>query len=192
MTNDPLHKLIILSAPSGAGKTSIARGLLNSGLGLEFSISACSRDKRPGEIEGKDYVFLSPDEFISRKNQGDFLEWEEVYPDHFYGTLKSEVQRIWNNGHHVLFDVDVYGGRKIKEIYGDQVLALFIQPPSVQELEKRLNRRSSDSPEKIAMRLNKAEEELAFSKYFDKVITNDNLEIAVNETLDIVMSFLNS
>ncbi|MEA1876882.1 MAG: guanylate kinase [Bacteroidota bacterium] len=190
MTKD--GKLIILSAPSGAGKTSIARGLLNSGLGLEFSISACSRDKRPDETEGKDYVFLSPDEFKSRKNQGDFLEWEEVYPDHFYGTLKSEVQRIWKNGHHVLFDVDVYGGRKIKEIYGDQVLALFIQPPSVQELEKRLNKRSSDSHEKIAMRLNKAEEELAFSKYFDKVITNDNLEIAINETLDIVRSFLNS
>ena len=186
------RKLIILSAPSGAGKTSIAKGLLNSGLGLEFSISACSRDKRSGEIDGKDYIFLSPDEFISRKNRGDFLEWEEVYPDHFYGTLKSEVQRIWNNGNHVLFDVDVYGGRKIKDIYGDQVLALFIQPPSIQELQLRLNRRSSDSPEQVTMRLNKAKEELALSKYFDKVIINDNLDTAIHDTLEVVKTFLYS
>ncbi|MCK5821764.1 MAG: guanylate kinase [Bacteroidales bacterium] len=189
MTND--GKLIILSAPSGAGKTSIAKGLLNSDLMLEFSISACSRERRTAEIDGKDYIFLSPDEFKNRKNSGDFLEWEEVYPDHYYGTLKSEVQRIWDNGHHVLFDVDVYGGRKIKQIYGDQVLGIFIQPPSIQELKKRLNSRSSDSPEKIAMRLNKAEEELGFSRYFDRVIINDNLGKAIEETLDVVKSFLN-
>jgi len=190
MTND--EKLIILSAPSGAGKTSIAKSLLSSGLGLEFSISACSREIRPGEINGKDYIFLSPDEFKFRKNHGDFLEWEEVYPDHFYGTLKSEVQRIWNNKHHVLFDIDVYGGKKIKEIYGDQVLAIFIQPPSIQELQKRLNKRSSDSPDKIAMRLNKAEEEMGIAKYFDKVIINDNLDTAIQETLEIVKTFINS
>lgn len=186
------EKLIILSAPSGSGKTSIAKELLLAGLGLEFSISACSRDKRPGEIDGKDYIFLNPEEFKSRINNGDFLEWEEVYPDHFYGTLKSEIQRIWDNGHQVLFDLDVYGGKKIKSFFEDKALALFIQPPSVEELRNRLINRSSDSEEKIAMRLNKAEEELTFAKYFDKVIVNDQLDIATKEIIETIKSFLAS
>ena len=183
-------KLIILSAPSGAGKTTIAKALLSADLNLEFSISACSRQKRAGEIDGKDYFFLNPGEFKARIEKGEFLEWEEVYPDHFYGTLKSEVQRIWGQNHNVLFDIDVFGGRKIKQIYGNQALALFIQPPNIDTLIERLNSRSSDPPEKIAMRINKATEELEFAQFFDHSIINDELDQAISEALDYIKPFL--
>ncbi|MBT3241743.1 MAG: guanylate kinase [Bacteroidetes bacterium] len=183
-------KLIVLSAPSGSGKTTIAKELLSAGLGLEFSISACSREKRTSETDGKDYFFLSPEEFQSRIESGDFLEWEEVYPKHFYGTLKSEVQRIWDEGKHVLFDIDVKGGRSIKQLYQTQTLAVFIQAPSIEVITERLNNRSTDSPEIIAMRINKAEEELGYAKYFDRIIINDQLDTAVRETIDYVRQFI--
>ncbi len=186
-----MNKVIILSAPSGSGKTTIARKLLASDLGLEFSISACSREKRPGEIDGQDYFFLSPDEFRDRIQNDEFFEWEEVYKDHYYGTLKSEVHRIWDAGHTVLFDVDVVGGLNIKKILNDQALALFIQPPDLESLKARLIGRSSDSEEKIAMRLNKAAEELTFASKFDRIIINDRLQMAINETIDVVKDFLN-
>lgn len=183
-------KLIILSAPSGAGKTTIARHLLQAGLNLEFSISACSREKREGETDGLDYYFLSESDFKSHISKGDFLEWEEVYPGHFYGTLKSEVERITGSGRNVLFDVDVKGGLNIKRFYGEKALAIFIEPPSVFDLEKRLRARSTDSEEKIMMRLDKSIQELGFARDFDLVIINDDLEIAKKETADHVRKFL--
>lgn len=187
-----MQKVIILSAPSGSGKTTIARELLNSELGLEFSISACSREKRSTEIDAKDYFFLSPDEFRARIENDEFIEWEEVYKDHFYGTLRSEVDRIWERGNTVLFDVDVVGGLNIKKQLGDQALAIFIQPPDIKTLKERLIGRSSDSDEKISMRLNKAEEELKYASKFDVIIINDKLDQAINKTLYFVKAFLNA
>jgi len=183
-------KLVILSAPSGAGKTTIARHLLNSGLQLKFSVSACSRGKRPGEENGKDYYFFSPDEFRKSIESGEFLEWEEVYPGHYYGTLKKEVDRITRSGFNVLFDVDVMGGINIKRQYQDLALAIFIQPPSITELENRLKLRSTDTLEKIQMRIYKARFEMSFAKEFDVVIINDKLEIALEETTASVRKFL--
>ena len=188
--NSETGKLIILSAPSGAGKTTIAHHLLQAGLNLEFSVSACSRDKREGETDGLDYYFLSESEFVSHINKGNFLEWEEVYPGHFYGTLKSEVERIIGSGRNVLFDVDVVGGLNIKRYYKDKALAIFIKPPSVSDLEKRLRARSTDSEEKIMMRLKKSIHELGFASDFDLVIINDDLEIAKKEAVDSVRKFL--
>jgi guanylate kinase len=185
-------KLIIFSAPSGAGKTTIVHHLLEAGLDLQFSISAASREKRENEINGKDYYFISADEFRKKIENDDFLEWEEVYEDHYYGTLKSEVERIWNEGHHVIFDVDVVGGLNIKKYYGNRALAIFVMPPSVKHLEERLQKRSTDSKEKIKLRLQKAEKELGFAKQFDKVIVNDDLEMAKAEAVQIVSVFLNS
>lgn len=190
MTKKP--KLIILSAPSGAGKTTIARHLLDAGLGLEFSVSACSRAMRPGEIDGKDYYFLSVAEFRRRAATGDFIEWEEVYPTHLYGTLKSEISRIHSNGHSVLFDVDVKGGISLKRIFGDQALSIFVRPPSLQALRERLVRRGTDSPEKIALRLAKADAEMADSVQFDLIITNDILADALVEAERIVRNFLSN
>jgi len=138
-------KLIIFSAPSGAGKTTIVHHLLKSGLDLQFSISAASREKRKNEIDGKDYYFIPADEFRKKIENNEFLEWEEVYKDHYYGTLKSEVERIWSEGLHVIFDVDVVGGMNIKKYYGDRALSVFVMPPSVKHLEERLRKRSTDS-----------------------------------------------
>jgi len=188
MTND--QKYIILSAPSGAGKTTIARHLLHAGLGLEFSITACSRNKRAGEIDGSDYYFLSKEEFLNLVDKGDFLEWEEVYPDHFYGTLKSEISRIHSNGNRILFDVDVVGGLNIKKVFREKALAIFISPPSIESLQERLQKRATDTPEKIRLRLDKAEAEMARAPEFDKIIINDNLEIALEESEKIVRNFL--
>jgi guanylate kinase len=184
------QKFIILSAPSGAGKTTIARHLLNSGLGLEFSITACSRAMRTGEKDGVDYYFISAAEFKNRVDAGEFLEWEEVYPNHFYGTLKSEIQRIQDKGHSVLFDVDVVGGLNIKKIFGNEALAVFISPPSIGALKERLEKRATDPPEKIQLRLNKAELEMKRAPEFDVIVINEDLDRALAETEKLVGDFL--
>ena len=183
-------KLIIFSAPSGAGKTTIVKHLLQQGFDLEFSISATSREPRHTETHGKDYYFLSGEEFLAKVENDEFLEWEEVYKGTSYGTLKSEVERIREQGKNVVFDVDVVGGLNIKKYYGDEALAVFVQPPSVEELRKRLVGRSTDSEEKIAMRVAKAEHELSFAKQFDVVIINDKLEDAIKEAETIITEFL--
>ena len=184
-------KLIIFSAPSGAGKTTIVRHLLNQNLGLEFSISATSRAMRHTETNGKDYYFLSSEEFKAKIDNNEFLEWEEVYAGTFYGTLKSEVERIRNNGNHVIFDVDVVGGCNIKKYYGDEALAVFVQPPSVEELRNRLISRSTDAPEVIEKRVAKAEYELTFANQFDVIITNDQLEKALAQAEQVIREFIN-
>ncbi|WP_321368542.1 guanylate kinase [uncultured Draconibacterium sp.] len=183
-------KLIIFSAPSGAGKTTIVKHLLQQGFDLEFSISATSREPRHTETHGKDYYFLSGEEFLAKVENDEFLEWEEVYKGTSYGTLKSEVERIREQGKNVVFDVDVVGGLNIKKYYGDEALAVFVQPPSVEELRKRLVGRSTDSEEKIAMRVAKAEHELSFAPHFDVVIVNDNLDDAFVEAETIITEFL--
>lgn len=184
-------KLIIFSAPSGSGKSTIINYLLQQDLHLRFSISATSRAPRGTEKNGVEYYFLTPDEFRTRIAAGDFLEYEEVYADTFYGTLKSEVERILNSGDNVIFDVDVVGGCNIKSHYGARALSLFIQPPSIDELRKRLNGRGTDAPEVIEQRIAKARYELSFAGKFDRVIINDNLATAQAEALDIIKNFLN-
>jgi len=184
-------KLVIFSAPSGAGKTTIVKHLLQQDLNLEFSVSATSREPRPGETKGKDYYFLSTEEFRKKINNGEFLEWEEVYKGIFYGTLKSEVERIRNAGKHVIFDVDVVGGLNIKKFYGNEALAVFVQPPSVEELKNRLQNRSTESEEKIKMRIAKAEQELAYASQFEIIIINDNLKFALKIVERKVAEFLN-
>jgi guanylate kinase len=183
-------KLIIISAPSGAGKTTIVKHLLNSDLNLTFSVSATTRSPRAGERDGEDYYFISVEDFRNRVSNNEFVEWEEVYKDHLYGTLKSEIDRIWEKGSHVIFDVDARGGVNLKNKFGNQAAALFIMPPSVQELELRLRTRGKDSPEKIKMRLAKAETEMKLANQFDFVIVNKELDRAVRESTAIVSSFL--
>lgn len=183
-------KLIIFSAPSGAGKTTIVRYLLEQDFNLAFSVSATSREPRPNEEHGKDYYFISKEEFQQKISNGEFLEWEEVYKGIFYGTLKSEVERIRNEGKNVIFDVDVVGGLNIKKFYGDDALAVFVQPPSVAELRKRLVNRSTEPEEKIAMRIAKAEHEMSFAPQFDVVIVNGKLEEALKEAEKVVSRFL--
>lgn len=183
-------KLIIFSAPSGAGKTTIVKHLLQQNLGLEFSISATSRGMRHTETDGKDYYFLSSDEFRKKIENNEFLEWEEVYAGTYYGTLKSEVERIRNNGKHVIFDVDVIGGCNIKKYYGDEALAIFVQPPSVEELQNRLVCRSTDAPEVIEKRVAKAEYELTFANKFDVIVVNDELDKACMKAEQLVLEFI--
>lgn len=183
-------KLIIFSAPSGSGKSTIINFLLQQNLRLRFSISATSRAPRGTEKDGVEYYFLSPEEFRARIAADEFLEYEEVYTDKFYGTLKSEVDRILNEGDHVIFDVDVVGGCNIKNYYGNKALSIFIQPPGIEELRKRLEGRGTDSPEVIDSRIAKAEYELSFSPKFDVIVTNDDLEKAQAEALGIVQRFL--
>lgn len=185
-------KLIIFSAPSGSGKTTIYKKLFAKGLPLEFSVSACSRPMRKGETDGKDYYFLSVDDFKKKIAYDEFLEWEEVYSGSFYGTLKSELTRIWKNGNHVVFDLDVLGGVKIKKIFKEKALALFIQPPSIEELERRLINRSTETPESLKKRLDRAKMELSYAPEFDVCIINDNLEAAVEKAEKIIRDFLNS
>lgn len=184
-------KLIIFSAPSGSGKSTIINYLLKQGLRLRFSISATSRAPRGTEKDGVEYYFLTPDEFRARIAKGDFLEYEEVYTDKYYGTLKSEVERILNEGDNVIFDVDVVGGCNIKKFYGERALSIFIQPPSIEALRERLTGRGTDSPEVIESRIAKAEYELGFAKRFDRIIVNDQLEPACQEALSIIREFLN-
>ncbi len=183
-------KLFIFSAPSGSGKTTIVKHLLKQDFKLEFSISATSRAKRGNEVDGKDYHFLSAEEFKAKIEKDEFLEWEEVYEGCFYGTLKSEVDRIRNQGKNVIFDVDVVGGTNIKKYYKEEALAIFIQPPSIEELENRLRNRNTDSDEVIAQRTEKFKFELAFSDQFDKVIVNDKLEDAFAEAEASITNFI--
>lgn len=187
-----MGKVIIFSAPSGAGKSTIVNYLLGKNLGLEFSVSATCRAPRGKEQHGKEYYFFTEEEFKRRIAAGEFLEYEEVYPGCFYGTLNSEVQRIWAEGKTVLFDVDVVGGLNIKKKFGNQALALFIQPPSVEALRERLQGRGTDSPEKIEQRVAKAEYELSFAPRFDTVIVNDRLDDALAEAERKVRDFLNA
>lgn len=183
-------KLVIFSAPSGSGKSTIINYLLKQGLNLHFSISATSRLPRGTEQNGVEYYFLSPDEFRARIAAGDFLEYEEVYTDKFYGTLKCEVERLLQEGKHVIFDVDVVGGCNIKKFYGERALSVFIQPPSVEELRKRLEGRGTDTPEVIESRIAKAEYELGFAPRFDVVVVNDDLEQAETKALQVIQDFL--
>ena len=183
-------KCIILCAPSGAGKTSITKFLLEQELGLEFSISACNREARENEVNGIDYYFLSTEGFKNRIENEEFVEWEEVYKDNYYGTLATEINRIWNKGNNVIFDVDVEGGLSLTKHFGEKALAIFIKPPSMEALEERLRGRGTETEEKIQKRLDKASKELDFAKWFDTVIVNDNLEDAQQEVLTIVKSFL--
>ncbi len=183
-------KLVIFSAPSGSGKTTIVRRVLPMLPRLAFSVSATSRQMRPGEQNGRDYYFLTADEFRKAVAAGDFLEYEEVYAGQFYGTLKSELSRIWAQNQDVVFDVDVKGGLRIKEQFPQQSLAIFIQPPSVAELKRRLEGRGTETPETLKKRLDRAEEELGFAPRFDLRIVNDDLERAVAEVQAAVTAFL--
>jgi len=183
-------KLLIFSAPSGAGKTTVVKHLLTKNFKLEFSISATNRPMRPNEVDGKDYHFLSTEEFQARISKDDFLEWEEVYKGCFYGTLKSEVDRITEKGNNVIFDVDVVGGLNIKKFYEDKALAVFIQPPSVEELENRLRGRLTDSEEVIRNRVDKFIYELSYANRFDTIIINDKLNVALNEAEETLTKFL--
>ncbi len=183
--------IIIFSAPSGAGKSTLVNYLLQQGLNLEFSISATSRAPRGTEQDGEAYYFLSPEEFKSCIEANEFVEHEEVYAGCYYGTLKSEIERISVKGNHVVFDVDVVGGINLKRIFGDEALALFIAPPSVEELRKRLIGRQTDSMEMIEQRVAKAEHELTYAPQFDQVIVNDDLPTAQEEAKQIIESFLN-
>ncbi|MGB5507771.1 guanylate kinase [Robiginitalea sp.] len=184
-------KLIVFSAPSGSGKTTIVRHLLSQPeLNLAFSVSATSRPRRPKEKQGEHYYFMSISEFKKHIKNDDFLEWEEVYRDNFYGTLKSEVTRLWEEGKNVIFDIDVAGGLRIKRKFPDQTLAVFVKPPSVDELKIRLKKRSTESEDKINMRIAKASIELATAPQFDKIVNNIDLETALNESRDLVADFI--
>lgn len=183
-------KLIIISAPSGAGKTTLVKHLLDTNPDLVFSVSACSREKRPHEKEGKDYYFISAEEFKNKIRNDEFVEWEEVYKDHFYGTLKSEIERILSGGKSVVFDVDVIGGLNIKKQYGNMALAIFVMPPSVEELQKRLVKRSTESDKEMKNRIAKAGAEMEYVSEFDRIIVNDDLNKAKQEVRDTVKEFL--
>ena len=185
-------KLIVFSAPSGSGKTTIVRYLLaQKELNLEFSVSATSRAKRGDEIDTKDYYFLSIDDFKQHIKADEFLEWEEVYRDNFYGTFKKEVERIWALGKHVIFDIDVSGGLRIKRKFPEQTLAVFVKPPSIDALKIRLKKRQTESQDKINMRVAKASAELATAPLFDCIIENDVLEMAQKEAYTTVSQFIN-
>lgn len=183
-------KAIIFSAPSGAGKTTIVHHLLNKDLNLEFSVSACSRPMRPNEKHGEDYYFLTVEEFKVRIIRNEFLEWEEVYKDNYYGTLKSEIDRIWAMGKYVIFDVDVVGGMNLKKYFGKNALSVFVKAPSIAHLEARLKQRETETPESIARRIGKAEKEMAYATQFDYVLLNDDLDKACHEAETVVSNFL--
>ena len=186
-----MGKLIIFSAPSGSGKSTIINYLLRKELNLAFSISATSRPPRGSEQNGVEYFFLSPEEFKQRIANDDFLEYEQVYQDRFYGTLTEQVEKQLSAGQNVIFDVDVVGGCNIKKFYGERALSVFIQPPSVEELRKRLQGRGTDAPEVIESRIAKAEFELGYADKFDVIIVNDDLETAQNEAFKVINNFIN-
>jgi guanylate kinase len=183
-------KAIIFSAPSGAGKTTIVRHLLNQFDELSFSVSACSRAQRKNEIHGVDYYFLSINEFKEKIARQEFVEWEEVYTDNFYGTLKSEVERIWNEGKVVIFDVDVVGGVNLKKYFEEKALAIFVKPPSIQHLRNRLSQRATETIESIERRMAKAEKEMGYAVYFDYILNNDLLAKALEEAEEVVGKFI--
>ena len=186
-------KLLVFSAPSGSGKTTIVRHLLaQPDLNLEFSISCTTRSPRGEEVDGKDYYFISWDEFKKHIKAEDFVEWEEVYTDNFYGTLRTEVERIWALGKHVIFDIDVAGGLRIKSKFPKETLAVFVKPPSVDELKRRLKQRSTESEDKINMRIAKASVELATAPQFDTIIKNYDLDVAKEEAYQLVKKFINT
>jgi len=186
-------KLIVFSAPSGSGKTTIVHHLLDQkDLNLDFSISVTSREKRGSEIDGKDYHFISLDEFKNHIDQKDFVEWEEVYHNNFYGTLKSELSRIWSYKKHVIFDIDVIGGLRIKNKFPKQTLSVFVKPPSIKVMEDRLRNRKTDSEIRIQERVRKAERELKYANEFDYILVNDDLETAKKEAYKLVKSFVES
>lgn len=186
-----MGKAIIFSAPSGAGKTTIVRHLMTvEAFHLAFSVSATSRTQRGNEVNGQDYYFLTPEDFLKRAQMGEFVEWEEVYKDQYYGTLKSEIERIWAEGKNVIFDVDVQGGMNLKKIFGDNALSVFVQPPSIEVLTFRLRNRSTESPEKIAMRVNKASAEMKFAEKFDVQLLNDDLSKSLAEAESLLNQFL--
>lgn len=186
-------KALIFSAPSGSGKTTIVRHLLSiADLNLSFSVSATSRNIRPKETNGVDYYFISETEFLERARQGEFIEWEEVYKGQYYGTLKSEIDRIWSLNKNVIFDVDVVGGLSLKKYFGTSALAVFIQPPGIEALRFRLMNRSTETPEKIAMRIQKAQSEMKYASKFDVIIVNDILEDALIQAESKARDFLTS
>lgn len=185
-----MNKLLIFTAPSGAGKTTIVRHLLHRFEELAFSVSVTTRARRPNEIEGKDYYFLSPAQFKTLVRDGAFLEWEEVYENKFYGTLRSEVERLWNLGKCVVFDIDVKGAENIKNIYPDQTLAIFVKPPSFEVLVKRLELRRTENEDSFASRVHRAKEELLFQDSFDAVLLNDDLQRALQEAEEMVSRFI--
>lgn len=185
-------KLIVFSAPSGSGKTTIVRHLLKQKeLNLEFSISATSRAARSNELHGKDYYYLSLEDFKNKIKSDEFLEWEEVYRDNFYGTLKTEVERIWAKGKHVIFDIDVSGGLRIKRKFPEETLAVFVKPPDLNELVRRLKDRGEESEDKINMRVAKAPAELATAPLFDVIVVNSDLDDALKNAYQLVSDFLN-
>lgn len=189
--NSPQGKLIVFSAPSGSGKTTIVRHLLQQpDLPLAFSVSATTRARRENEVDGEDYHFLSQEEFFRLRDQGEFLEWEEVYPGTFYGTLNRALEDIWRRGLHVIFDIDVLGGLNIKKRYPEQTLAVFVQPPDIDTLRERLSKRSTESPDLIEIRVAKAEKELSHAPRFDRVIVNDSLDRAKDEAHRVVSDFV--
>jgi len=184
-------KLLVFSAPSGSGKTTIVRHLLaQEDLNLEFSISCATREPRGEEVDGKDYYFITWEEFKKHIKAEEFVEWEEVYTNNYYGTLKSEVERIWAKGKNVIFDIDVSGGLRIKHKFPQETLAVFVKPPSVDELKRRLKERSTESEEKINMRIAKAHVELATAPQFDKIIKNYDLDIAKEDAYQLVKDFI--
>lgn len=185
------RNIVVLTAPSGAGKTTIAHRVLDAMPTMQFSVSATTRAPRPEETDGEDYHFMSPEEFRTRIDAGELLEFEEVYPDRFYGTLRSEVERKTEAGA-VLLDIDVKGALNVKRIFGDDALVLFVAPPSVEELQRRLEGRGTEDPEAVRDRLERAEQELAQSDAYDAVVVNDELDVAVEETLTRIRQFLNS
>lgn len=183
-------KLIIFSAPSGAGKTTIVHHLLSKIPQLAFSVSATTRPKRGNEVDGKDYYFISKEEFLHRIAQKEFVEFEEVYTDNFYGTLRTEIERLWQQGKQVIFDIDVEGGLHLKKKFGENALAVFVQPPSLEVLVERLTGRATDSPEKLKERIIKAEKELTYADKFDVILKNNDLQTACKEAEDLVIQFL--
>lgn len=192
MSSSGNGKLIIFSAPSGAGKTTIVHHILKVFPQIEFSVSACSRPKRAGETEGEDYYFLSVEEFRNKIQNNEFVEWQEVYKDNYYGTLKTEVERIWAKNHVVIFDVDVVGGLNLKNTYGANALSVFVKAPSIQHLEERLRKRETETQESIARRMAKAEKEMAYAEKFDAIVLNDNMLRAFEASEKLVANFLSS
>lgn len=185
-----MGKLIVITAPSGAGKTTIVRHLMKTFDFLGFSISATTREKRKHEVDGKDYHFMSVEDFKKMRRRRKFLEWEEVYENQFYGTLKSEVERIWKEGKHIIFDVDVKGAKDIKKAYPDETLAIFVKPPSVEELFARLRNRKTEDEASLKKRFARSKRELKYEKKFDEVLVNDDLEIALKEAEEMVINFI--